>query len=387
MGNTHAESDNKTIAGENVGKSPSLEEVLANTIARGYAHVDDLPDYQSSTWLAASPTVRLSYLSSQEDFGSDEAEFSLNLSIKSGLQREIDRQLIKVNKDIRLQQSELRKLYFSGLIRETVWSYEIAKANETYIQKKLSVLKQLENNNELLVVAGEVSDYGLLLVKKETINTQIKALENQQELKKWRIQYQAISGMINMPKIMEKKTEISELNVSQHPEVLLLASSWQQQKLMIKENSSDAEPWMLSASAKTVDTLGVQDQQLGLSFELPLSFVEVNSQSIANQSLQSKVQFDLEYQKNYLKINQQLTEHSESRHFLIKKQSLLQDSLKLSKKIMQQIEHLKARNEMGQELVLRRVIDAMEIQNDNAVINLLIQQNNSLLRQAAGIPL
>jgi len=387
-----SEIENTLTQEKHTQTSVSLTEILASSVARGNTNVEDIPSYQSSTWLAASPAVGLSYLSSQEDFGSDEAEVSVNLSIKSALQREIDQKLVKINKDIRLQQSDLRKLYLSGLIRESLWSHKIAKANESYIQKKLSILKRLQENNEQLVLAGETSDYGLLLIKKETINTEIKALENQQVLQKWKIQYQAITGqtitsMKKMPDIIEDKFELSQTNISQHPKALFLTSNWQQQRLMTKANTSDADPWTVSAIAKTIDTAGFKDNQLGLSFEIPLSFVEVNSQSLKNQSDQSKAQFELEYRKNYLEINQQLNKHSVDRQFLIRKQNLLKRSLDLSKKIMKQIEHLKAQNEMGQELVLRRVIDAIEIQNENAVISLLIQQNNSLLRQAVGISL
>ena len=368
-----------------------LSEILTRSLNRVSTDTE-IAKYQSSTWLATSPTVGFSYLSSQEDFGSDETEISINLAIKSGLQRDIDRRLTKLNKQIQSQQSELGKLYFSGLIRESLWSYKIAKANQTYIQKKLSVLQQLQNNSELLVVAGETSDYGLLLVKKEIINTQLKALENRQELQKWEDQYQAVTGQLinsgnHMPDIIEEKLLSSQVNPSNHPKMLMLSSQWQQQKLMIKENSSSADPWTLSALAKTIETQGIQDKQVGVSFEMPISLVEANSQSIQNQSSQSKAKFELEYQQNLLALNQQINKNMSERRFLLEKQSLLESSLELSKKIMRQIEHLKAQNEMGQELVLRRVIDAIEIQNENAMIKILIHQNNSLLRQAAGLSL
>ena len=73
----------------------SLNEVLAVALERAslYAQDSQAQGYQSSSWLAALPSVRISYLDSDESYGTDETELSLNLPIKSAGQRRADNKL------------------------------------------------------------------------------------------------------------------------------------------------------------------------------------------------------------------------------------------------------------------------------------------------------
>lgn len=352
------------------------------------SNINESLSYQSSNWLATSPSVAFNYLKSQQDSGTDEIEVGINLAIKSALQRNIDTRLVELDNQIRLQQQNIRKLYFSGLIRESLWSYKIAVANQAYLQKKLSVLQQLEGNSKSLFNAGETSDYGLLLIKKELIATQIEGLENQKELQLWKSQYKTISGTSLMPDdISEPAFSLNSWSPVQHPMSSLLENRWQQNELMNKASSNEAAPWSVGISAKNIAVSGVTENQIGVSFDMPLTLIKTESQTIKNQSSQAKQQFESDYKKLVLQIERQTNQHSENTLFLLNKQKFLKNAVELSQQIMQQIDRLKAQNEFGQELILRRVMDTVKTRHEYTLTNILIEQNNAMSRQAAGISL
>jgi len=72
---------------------------------------------------------------------------------------------------------------------------------------------------------------------------------------------------------------------------------------------------------------------------------------------------------------------------LHQKQALLVRSSQLSRRIASQLEQLRASNEIAQEIVLRRMMAAIDTRAEVRINQLLIEQNNAMLRQAAGISL
>ena len=67
----------------------TLEDVLSTTLERAMAGDNPLvaAPYQASSWLAGLPSLNLSYLGSEDRYGVDESEFSVNLPLKSGRRR------------------------------------------------------------------------------------------------------------------------------------------------------------------------------------------------------------------------------------------------------------------------------------------------------------
>ncbi|MCF6194078.1 MAG: hypothetical protein L3J46_07075, partial [Kangiellaceae bacterium] len=269
----------------NADENLLLSNILLKSIDKNVANFrsDDLPTYQTSRWLAASPSVQLSYLRSQEELGADEIELGINWSMKSSMQRKIDDKLITLNNTIIAHQKNLTKLYFSGLIRESLWSYKLAEANQQFMQKRLKVLNQLANNSRALVEAGESSDYGLLLIQKELNITRIAILASNQEMQTWQTQYQAVTGESKLPtKFNEPIFDAKQWPVSRHPSIQYKEDSWKQSKLIAQTNSNDSSPWSVGLTAKNTESQGFSDKQIGLSIEVPLSMIKVNSQLIKN---------------------------------------------------------------------------------------------------------
>ncbi|PHS18128.1 MAG: hypothetical protein COA86_08260 [Kangiella sp.] len=347
-----------------------------------------IPSLQTSSWLAASPSAKFNYLKGQQDTSADELEISLNLAIKSNFQRDIDQKLTSLDLKIKQQQTNLKKLHLSGLIREAIWNYKIEKTKLDYLQKKENILHKLKNNQLKLIDAGEASAYGLLLIQKESNKAQIDMLTSRLKMTSWMEQYTLVTGLSEMPEIIaEKQMTIVKTRLTDHPDVQLLLNRWKQKSLNLQSSSSDAAPWNMSFTAKNTETLNVTDDQIGISIEVPLSFVQSTSQRSSNEWRQGKAQFDMDYQLLMLKLNRQIKQLNGQSRLLSKKEILLNDSVKLSQLIMKQIDQFKIGNEMNQELILRRVLEAIETKNDYAITQLLKLQNNAMIRQSAGISL
>ena len=130
-----------------------------------------------------------------------------------------------------------------------------------------------------------------------------------------------------------------------------------------------------------------EENQYGLSVEIPLSFLELESQS-NNSAWQDLSQ-------RHAMARDELAEQLGARWdglvndrlSLRAKQELLSASNVLSERIVAQIAHLQASNEVTKDVALRRTMEALDTEMQLAVNRLKIHQNNAMLRQAAGISL
>ena len=373
--------------------SISLQQVLQSSFARASHNNqqekltnDNSPE--SRRWLAAPARIQLGLLNSQETSGTDETEISLNLPFNSNFALKINDQLISVNEKIVEIFDQLLSLRLSGIIRELVWEQKIAIAQQKYYNKKLSVLTQLEKNSEELFAAGESSDYGLLVVQSEKNNTRIELLFNQKEQQRILKKYQNISGLNRFPMVIDEPIlRLKELSVLSHPSLKSLEHQWKQQQLMIQSQSGSAEPWYLSLIAKKQDSQSFSEDQVGISFEIPLTISERNNQSNQNNWLQAKQQFESDYQKTMMTLQNRLDENKIQEQYLLDKSDILQNSVKLSRQIMEKLDGLQAQNEIGQEVVLRRVLQALSIQNESDILKILLKKNNAMSRQVLGMTL
>lgn len=368
----------------------SLKDALSAAMQQreSYLRGNYLEEYRSSPWLAESPSLGLSVLESRKHQGSDEAELSLNLPIKSGFQRGIDRQLselIEQNTQISIRQ---RQLYFSGLIRQSIWSYEIAQLKYTNAQRKAELLQHIEENYLELVKANAVSEYGLLLVQKELVDTNSQLLGFRREADKWLQQYRDVTGMVNLPEdTVEPDTAPEQLTLPLHPAIQALELGWQQQEALLLANSNRSSPWNLSVSAKQIDAPGFSDRQIGFGLELPVTLLKITSQSQKNEWLDARKQYELERDALYIQIQQRWNSLIKEAQLLKGRENFLIRELALANQIQEKLSLLQSHNEMGQEITLRRMLDVIQTQAKFSLHQVLKNRNRAMLRQAAGISL
>jgi hypothetical protein len=340
------------------------------------------PLYQASSWLAALPAISASYLDSDERFGTDEAELILNLPIKSNMQRKSDKALAGLVEKLDEVGTLQRSLYFSGLIREAVWSYRIASVNGEFAGHKLQVLQRLEQRHKDLLQANATSEYALLLIQNELVTARLGQQEYEEEARGWLQQYKHVTGLGSMPaSIEEPPLEAIEFAPDRHPRIRQLELVWMQKQQLLLAGSDQATPWNLSLHAKNLDTDGYEEEQYGIAVEIPLSFIKMASQSHNSEWREESRQYGMardQLVSDLFKRWQMLTTKSGS---LQKKQQLLARSSQLSEQIARQIEGLQAGNEIGEEIALRRMTDAIDARAAAVRNEILIHQNNAMLGQ------
>ena len=203
----------------------SLKEILAVALERSApGELDNVAQgYQSSSWLAALPSVRVSYLGSDARYGTDETELSLNLPIKSGGQRSADNKLQQLSNEYDEVSEQQKALYLSGLIREALWSYLSSAVKQAATVRENQLLNRLEQQYQQLFAASAASEYSLMLIQKELVLAQLEQLDSEQDSKRWLQQYKALTGLGSMPHdITEPDYGSGEFNLAEHPQLRLL---------------------------------------------------------------------------------------------------------------------------------------------------------------------
>lgn len=368
----------------------SLNEVLAVALKRssidgGAAKQEQ---YTSSSWLASLPSIGISYLSSDKQQGTDEAEISLNLPIKSASHRRIDKKLQALADEFEAISLQQKSLHLSGFIRESVWSHKVAVMQRESASRKMLLLSELEQQYQELFAAKTISEYSLLRVQKERFDAQINELEYQQEIQRWLEQFKVITGLGSVPvTITEDSLEVRDMPLHQHPQVRLLDLAWAQKQQMMLVSRNQSDPWNVSLTAKNVDSPNFQDEQFGIGVEIPLSFVDMSSELQQGEWQQERQGFDRARDELQLGLQHRWTMLLSEASVLQKRNELLRQSSELSERIAQQSKKFRALNEMGEEMVLRQLIDAVDAQSSFDLNKIYLQQNNAMLRQAAGISL
>jgi len=369
----------------------SLQEALAAALQHGASQVQThsgAPPYQASAWLAGLPSVELSYLDSDQRYGTDEAELNVNLPFKSGRRRKADEALLGLATDLDELSLQQRQLYYSGLIREALWSYRVADIRRRFAADKRRLLLQLEQRQRDLLAASATSEYALLLLQTELVDVEIAQQQYLQAARQWLQRYQQVTGLDSMPAdIRESAPPIDGFAPGQNPRLRALELAHSQRRQLLRANSAQASDWNLSLTAKNLETAGYDEQQYGLGVEIPLSGLDIARQSDNSEWRAA--------QRDYLLARDQLLNELRGswerllneRDALQQKQHLLERSEQLTTRIADQLAQLQSSNEIAQEIVLRRMMDAVDTKTEVAVNRALIDQNNVMLRQAAGISL
>ena len=369
---------------------PSLQEALAAAMERGADRqlAIEASPYETSSWLAGLPSLGLTYLDSEQRYGTDEAELNLNLPLKSGRRSSAEDALLGRAEDLDGWGQRQRQLYYSGLLREVLWGYRLADAQRRFAADKRAVLLELEQRQQELLAASATSEYALLLLQTELVDVEVAQQEYLQVTRRWRQRYRQLTGLEVLPgEIRETAPPLDGFTPGQHPRLRVLELANQQQRQLLRANSAAAADWNVALTAKNFETAGYDEQQYGLGVEIPLSALDIATESDNAQwrALQRDYLLARDQALNELRDNwEQLLNE---REVLQQKQRLLERSEELAGRIAEQLAQLQASNEIGQEILLRRMMSSIDTRAAAAVNHILLDRNNAMLRQAAGLSL
>ncbi|WP_293750022.1 TolC family protein [uncultured Paraglaciecola sp.] len=371
----------------------SLTDALQAAMEKHYhseskKQIDSAANSENSGWLANNPSLSFSLLQSQENLGSDEAEIKLNLPLKTIQQRELEQQLIHGQNKSNTYTNTKVALYFSMLIRETLGAYQVDDLLLKKAVHKLSVLNKLEQKFQQRYDSNTVSLYPLLSIKKERLDAEIEKLKSQNKTQNMLERYSELTGLTMLPnKLIEAPYIIDQQAIEKHPSILSLDAAWQQQKKLLKVTDPTLAPWHLSITAKKIDSADFVDNQIGLAVDVPLSFNSNSSQGTHTSYFNALKEYQLARDQTALTIELGLKSALSDLQLLQKQQALLAESLEISRQIKQLTESMSSSNALQHDVLLRRMLEAIDIQSNYALNQIKIQQLNSTLRQIAGIPL
>jgi hypothetical protein len=249
------------------------------------------------------------------------------------------------------------------------------------------LLGQLVERQQVLFDARTASRYSLLVVQQELASARLARNDRQQAVAQWRQRYRQLTGMGSLPEVIDEPALAGDNPWRSHPDLLLLDLTWEQERARINASSARAAPWNLSLNALNLDNPAFEETQYGLALEIPLSVFDTGAESSRTEWQQGAREFARQRDELLLALNgrwQQLT--SESVH-LAERQALLDDARAIGKQLIDESQSLLSRNEIGSEILLRRLLESLDTEAEAAINTVLVGQNRAMRRQAAGVPL
>jgi len=340
-----------------------------------------------SDWLAELPSVTISTLQSNKTSGSDDYELSINLPFKSPERKKLDNELSLLTKLYLEHANEEKILFVSGLIRESVWNYKIAAKEKEIEQEKLNWLKKQRALLKTMDQAGGAK-LDLLLVEHQLNESQVRVIEFNREAETRLKQFQNITSAQQVSKEFYEPAVAHTLHQEvNHPGFKQIQIGMDLADIQLKLAGKSSSPINVSLNAVTTEMIGVNDQQYGIAFEIPIGKKNHTTQAEASawqQELSSLMQQMMAFREGYLTtMNSLIGEHQS----LLEKQPLLIKQAEKTKLIFNHLEELRRNNELDRSMFYQRMVNLIGSIHQAELNQLLINQNQSRQQQLAGVSL
>jgi len=366
------------------GAAATLEDALAGALKRaGPLEDTELP--AASSWLSGVPTFSASYVDSQAPLGTDEAEVSLNLPIKSATRRRLDGELEAQASDYAEAAAAYRRWLYAGQVREAAWARRLADLALAAARERRSLLAELNGRLARLADSGAIPRYTALITARSLVDAELAVDEAERSLAREESLFQALTGLASLPgNLAEAGPLPAAPDWQRHPALRRLEAARAQEATRLALSAPAAASWNLSLIAREFEGPQLTEDQYGLAVEMPLNFL--GTQSSSNRSQQSAARRDylIARDRLWLSLRREWdTLRAEAEH-LARRRELLGDAAVLADRIEAQVTALEASNEIEAELRLQRLLDVLDTRAALARTDALIGRNAARLRQAAG---
>ncbi|WP_345846680.1 TolC family protein [Shewanella algae] len=346
------------------------------------------PIYHSSDWLTGLPSISLSHLGSLESHNSYEQELSLNLPFQSPAMQRQNAKLKPINERMLELQSQLQRLYLSGLLRQYWWQQAQAEQELAQLRHKQQVLQQLLLRQQALSRSGEMPATAVLLLKRELLELSLTKLPLEQQQQEANEALIRLTGLQQLPSLDESDTPLPDDAGAGHPMWQLLALQQQRQQLTTKAQlEGDDTPWLVSVTAKNTATQGLDEQSLGLALEIPLPVGNGLNQQQLGELQQQRLQLEQQQQQQLLQSQLQLQQLKRRQAQLQQEQQGLEQAVLLSKQLSQTLLTTAEQGPAQYESWLRRHLEALDTQARLSLNRLAQAQLHSQQLQALGVTL
>ncbi len=372
------------LAAATPGAAADLEDALAGALERA-GPLGDTALPAASSWLSGVPTFSASYVDSQEPLGTDEAEVSLNLPIKSAARRRLDGELEAQAGDYAEAAAAYRRWLYAGQVREAAWAHRLAALDLAAARERRSLLAELTDRLGRLADSGAIPRYTALITARSLVDAELAVDEAARALEREETLFQALTGLASLPRELgEDEPPPAAPEWQGHPALRRLEAARAQERTQLALAAPASASWNLSLVAREFEGPQFTEDQYGLAVEMPLNFL--GTQSSSNRSQQSTARRDYLIARDQLWLSlrrQWDTLRAEAEH-LDRRRELLAEAALLADRIEAQVTALEASNEIEAELRLQRLLDVLDTRAALARTDALIGRNAARLRQAAG---
>ena len=370
-------------AGPTAGAA-TLEDALAGALERA-GPLDDTALPAASSWLSGVPTLSASYIDSQEPLGTDEAEVSLNLPIKSAARRRLDGELEAQANDYAEAAAAYRRWLYAGQVREAAWAHRLAALDLAAARERRSLLAELNGRLARLADSGAIPRYTALITARSLVDAELAVDEAERALSREETLFQALTGLSSLPGDLAEAGPLPAApDWQRHPALRRLEAARAQETTQLSLSAPATASWNLSLIAREFEGPQLTEDQYGLAVEMPLNFLGTQSSSNRSQQGAARRDYLIARDQLWLSLRREWdTLRAEARH-LDRRRELLGEAAVLADRIEAQVTALEASNEIEAELRLQRLLDVLDTRAALARTDALIGRNAERLRQAAG---
>jgi outer membrane protein TolC len=382
-----------------VGQSPATgyqasEMTLADALAAALSRYPQptAPDLSGAGdpdgLLAALPVFSATHAQSDlGNRGTDETELFFTLPLKSGQRRALDSDLRRLETRFEAATSAYRAWFFSGIIREAVWSHRLAEVQAEEARQQVQLLADLQQRMRLQVEAGTVPEYAALLVEQERLDARGRLIDFESAAREAARHFRVLSGLPLVPATIAENAPSTAPDYAAHPRLVSLLLGREQSEALIGLSEPGAANWSLALMARDFAGPGPDERQYGVSMEIPLSLFRVSTRANRSQREAARREYSLQRDQVLLDIRQGWESLLTTRERLQAQRDLLVSSVALGERIEAQLMSLRTSNEVEAELVLRRLIEILDRRAQLAVAEVELGRNAARQRQMAGLPL
>ena len=363
----------------------TLQDALSGALARAAPDTETtLPE--ASSWLAAVPTVAGSHTETRAARGTDETGVSLNLPIKSGTRRRLDRALRELETRSAGLYTRFRQWVYSEPVRERAWAYRLAMLDLDAASEKQALLARLAEQFSRQAASGAIPVYSSLIVERARLDAELALDAARLAVRREQDAFTALTGLAEVPGAL---TEVAPQTPAydEHPALRRLELDRARERTVLHLSAPDTASWNLSLVARSFEGPEFTDEQLELAFEVPLNFLGTQSTGNRSQRSAARRAYLLARDRLRLALRDRWRALVTEGERLARRQTLLQQAAGIADRIEAQISALKTRNEIEGEIRLQRMLDVLETRAALARTQALRGRNIARKRQAAGLAL
>jgi len=246
-------------------------------------------DRHASSLIAGNPVVALHYFSDQmrTNQGFHEWEGSVELPLWHLGQRSASRDVADSAAQAATAAGKVQRLRVAGAVREALWDLVITQERRTLAEQSLQTARQLEQDVEKRVNAGDLAKSDLLLARDETLLKQDDFyLANAESLHAQK-RYRMLTGLAEYPASFSEQLSGQTVIDDQHPLLAELRARMEQAQADLRraEKSSSDNTQLIVGTRRTRDSYSSENvDSVGIGVRIPIGTSSHNGPRIAAAS-------------------------------------------------------------------------------------------------------